>query len=547
MNERRDDREEFRRLEEMLRDRRVSRRDLMRGAAAGGLFLAGGSLLAACSTNSSSTTPSTSGGKSASGTPKSGGNLSVAILGGSDADTVDAHQEVTQPDSARVMTLYEGLVRLDLTGKVVNILADEMTPNPDATMWTIRVKDGVTFHNGKKLTSKDVQYTFERIADPKAPKAGATALAPLDIANIRIVDDRTLHVPMKTPFAAFPEAISAVYFFGIVPAGYDPKNPVGTGAFKLDSFTPGQQSVMSRYDGYWQTGLPYLDSVTIIDSFASDTAAYNALQGGQVQAFAYASLLLVPQVQSGGPIKALVSKPGQWTPFTMRVDTAPFSDPKVRQAFRLIVDRQQLIDQSLSGYGSVGNDVFSQWDPCYDPSLKRDQDVAQAMSLLSQAGQDGLTVELVTSDFAAGVVQAAQVFAQQAKGAGVTVNVRQVPAGVFYGDQYLSWPFAQDYWAYSPYLSQVAQGSLKTAPFNETHWDDPTYNNLYAQAQATTDDTKRCELIGEMQKIDYDQGGYIIASYNQGVDLLAENVQGFEPAATGIALGNFGFDHAWLS
>jgi peptide/nickel transport system substrate-binding protein len=545
VSDQRDQRNDDRWIEQLLRDRRVSRRDVLRGAAVGGMFLAGGSLLAACSSGSPSTNPS--GSASTSLTPKSGGNLAVAILGGSDADTVDAHSEVSQPDSSRVMTLYEGLVRLDLDGKLVNILAEEMTPNADATMWTIKVKSGVTFHNGKTLKAEDIQYTFQRIADPKAPKAGATALAPLDIANIKIVDDQTLQVPMKTPYASFPESISAVYFFGVVPIGYDPKKPVGTGAFKLDSFTPGQQSVMSKFSGYWQTGLPYLDSVTIIDSFGTDTAAFNALQGGQVQAFAYAPLSLVQQAQSGGPIKALVSKPGQWTPFTMRVDTAPFNDVRVRQAFRLIVDRKQLIAQSLSGYGSVGNDVFSQWDHCYDGSLKRDQDLGQAKSLLSQAGQAGLTVELVTSDFAAGVVQAAQVFAQQAKGAGVTVKVRQVPAGVFYGTQYLSWPFAQDYWAYSPYLSQVAQGSVKTAPFNETHWDDPTYNNLYAQAQATTDATKRCELINEMEKIDYDQGGYIIASYNQGVDLLAKNVEGFEPAATGIALGNFGFDHAWMS
>jgi peptide/nickel transport system substrate-binding protein len=252
-------------------------------------------------------------------------------------------------------------------------------------------------------------------------------------------------------------------------------------------------------------------------------------------------------VQGGGPIKALISLPGQWTPFTMRVDKAPFTDVKVRQAMRAIVDRKQLIDVSLDGFGAVGNDVFSQWDPCYDASQVRDQDLELAKSLLKQAGQEGLTVELMTADFAVGVPQAAQVFAQQAKGAGVTVNINKVPVGTFYGPNYLQWTFAQDFWGYSPYLSQVAQGSLTTSPFNETHWNDAQYVSLYKQANSTTDAAKRCQIVGEMQKIDFEQGGYIIAAYNKLLDLMSSRVHGFEPAGTGIVLGNADWAHAWMS
>jgi peptide/nickel transport system substrate-binding protein len=528
-----DDRKD--RKEKLLLGRPITRRRILQGSLISGAAVAGASLLPAMPR------------QAWADTPKKGGNLRVAILGGSNADTLDAHSEVTQPDSARVMSLYEGLVRIDPAGKLINVLAESMEANATATEWTIRLRKGVEFHNGKPLTAEDVTFTLRRIADPKAPMTGATALKQLDLAGIKILDDVTLKVPMKAPYAAFPEGISAVYFFGIVPTGYDPKKPVGTGPFKFESFTPGSQSVFSRFDNYWQPGKPYLDKLTIIDSFAGDTAAFNALQGGQVDVFAYAPLSLIAQVGQGSPLKALVSKPGQWTPFTMRVDQAPFDNPDVRMAFRLLVDRQQMINLSLSGYGQVANDVFSPWDPCFDPTLKRGRDLDQAKFLLKKAGQENLSVELVTSDFAAGVVQAAQVFAQQAQAAGVTVKVRQVTADVFYGDQYLKWPFAQDYWAYSPYLSQVAQGSLPTAPFNETHWNNEQYNKLYDQAQATVDLAKRCEIVQAMQKLDFEQGGYIIASYNQSVDLMASNVQGFVPAATGIALGNFGFADAWLA
>jgi peptide/nickel transport system substrate-binding protein len=519
-----------------------TRRDVVRTAIGTGAAFAAAPLLAACGGSSSS--PSTS----SAGKPKRGGNLRVGMLGGSSSDTLDAGRIVTEPDTIRAMALYSGLVRLSNSGKdVENDLAEEVTSSSDAKTWTIRLKQGLTFHNGKTVTADDVIFSLKRIVDPKSPGNGKSALEPMDATQLKAVDQRTVQLTMHIPYASFLEQIANIFNFPIIPVGYDPKNPVGTGPFKYQSFTPGQQTVFARHDGYHLSGLPYLDQLTIIDSFASDTAAFNALQGGQIDIFSTAPLNLAKQVQGGGQIKALISLPGQWTPFTMRVDKAPFTDVKVRQAMRAIVDRKQLIDVSLDGFGAVGNDVFSQWDPCYDASQVRDQDLELAKSLLKQAGQEGLTVELMTADFAVGVPQAAQVFAQQAKGAGVTVNINKVPVGTFYGPNYLQWTFAQDFWGYSPYLSQVAQGSLTTSPFNETHWNDAQYVSLYKQANSTTDAAKRCQIVGEMQKIDFEQGGYIIAAYNKLLDLMSSRVHGFEPAGTGIVLGNADWAHAWMS
>lgn len=520
-----------------------SRRDVLRGALAGGVILASGGLAAACggSSPSAPATPSAGGSR-----PRRGGNLRVGIVGGSTSDTLDAHKEVTQPDAIRIMALYNPLVRLNTKAQVVNDLAEEMTPNQDATIWTVKLKRGVTFHNGKDLTADDVIFTFRRIADPKAPLVGATGLAPVDLAGLKALDKITVQVPMKTPYASFPEQISAAYNFGIVPSGYNPSRPVGTGPFMYHSFTPGQQSVFVRNPHYFKPGLPHLDQVTIID-FSADTAAFNALQSGQVDVYSQATLSLADQIKGSNTLKALVSQPGQWTPFTMRVDTPPFNDVRVRQAFRLLIDRPQLINLSLAGFGAVGNDVFSQWDPCYARNLHREQDIPQAKFLLKQAGHANLTVQLVTADFAAGVLQAAQVFAQQAKAAGVTVDVKPVPVGTFYGPDYLHWPFAQDFWAYSPYLSQVAQGSLSNSPFNETHWSDPAYVALYNKANTTVDPAQRCKIIHQMQMTDFARGGYIIASYNKQVDLMNTRVNGFVPAGTGVPLGNASWEDAWLA
>jgi peptide/nickel transport system substrate-binding protein len=228
-------------------------------------------------------------------------------------------------------------------------------------------------------------------------------------------------------------------------------------------------------------------------------------------------------------MQLLQAKSGAWDPFTMRIDQKPFDDVRVRQAFRLIVDREEMIQQARGGFAWLGNDMYAPYDPGYPHDLpQRAQDLEQAKSLLRQAGYDNsLTIELVTSTaVGAADVAAAQVFAEQAKGAGVTVNVRNVDPSVFYGDQYLKWTFAQDFWATRNYLPQAAEGSIPTAPYNECHWRNPRWEALYTEAVRTVDDAKRNELVTEMETIEYNEGGYIIWSFNVSLDAHSNRLQG---------------------
>ena len=176
----------------------------------------------------------------------------------------------------------------------------------------------------------------------------------------------------------------------------------------------------------------------------------------------------------------------------MRVDTSPFDDPRVRQALRLIVDRQQMIDQTLSGFGEIGNDLYAPFDPAYAGKEfpQRQQDIEQAKSLLKAAGRSDLQVELFTGDDIGSVAPAAaSLFVQQAKLAGVEVKVTK--KNPFYGDDYLSYPFAQDFWNTRQYLPQVAVGSLPSGSFNETHFDDKTFQKLISDASRELDEAKR--------------------------------------------------------
>ena len=244
-------------------------------------------------------------------------------------------------------------------------------------------------------------------------------------------------------------------------------------------------------------------------------------------------------------MKVLDAHTGAWQPFTMRIDVKPFSDVRVRQAFRLIVDRQAMITQAYDGYGWVGNDMYAPFDPGTPTNLpQREQDLAQAKSLLKAAGYDNnLTVTLTTSDAVGGsAVAAAQVFAQQAKGAGVTVKVNKVDPSIFYGNQYLTWAFAQDFWYTRNYLAQTAQGTLPTAPFNETHWKNAAWLKIVQEAFKTTDKTKRDQLIGEAQTIEYNQGGLIIWAFNDQTDAYSAKLGGVVPDKGGEPISSFHFN-----
>jgi peptide/nickel transport system substrate-binding protein len=506
-------------------------------AVAGVMLLAS----AACSSGTAATD-----GAQAAGSPQAGGSLRVGIVGGSAKDSLDAHTPVTHPDEARVIQLYDTLATYDTDHQLEMALAEEITASEDATTWTVTLREGLKFSDGSPIRAEDVVFTFRRITDPADPKSGAAGLALLDRDRLEVTDARTVTFPFTKPLATFPDAV-AQYSNGIVPEDYDPAAPVGSGPFMLQSFDPGSQSTFVRNPHYWRDGQPYLDEITIIN-FPDDTARVNALLGGQVDAIDQLPLSQIEIIKANPNLRVLESETGSWIPFTMRIDQAPFDDPRVREAFRLIVDREEMVQQVLGGHGAVGNDMYGRFDPCYPDEIpQRTQDIGRAKELLAEAGQSDLTVELVTSPVAAGLVEAAQVFAEQAKAAGVTVHVRKVDPGEFYGDQYLQWTFAQDFWFTRDYLPQTAAGSVEGAPYNETHWSHPEWAALVEEASATVDEEARCDLIAQAQQIEYDLGGYIVWGFPNSVDAHTAAVQGLVPDKSGIPLTSFGFRNVWLN
>jgi peptide/nickel transport system substrate-binding protein len=517
-------------------DRRYTRREVLGASLLAGAGVALSSTLAACG---SGTSTSADASASASAGPKKGGSLRIGTVGGSSKETTDGQiGGETVPNVALTHQMYDSLLTWSNDYTLENLMAEEVSVNNDASVWTVRIKDGVEFHNGKTVTADDIIWSYKRIIDPKDPKTGAPGLSQLKASGMRKVDDRTVEFTLTKPNAVFNEALG-YYINCILPQDWNQQNPVGTGPFKLTDFKPGEQFKFVRNENYFGQ-VPWVDALTI-QEFADTTARVNALLSGAVDAISDLPSAQIKVVEGGGMNK-LDAKTGAWQPIYMNLQAKPFTDVRVRQAFKLIPDRSVMIEQAYAGYGSVGNDMFSPFDPGYPKDLaQRTQDLEQAKSLLKQAGfDDSLTVTLVTSDaVGAGVTAAAQVFAEMAKGAGVTVKTNKVDSAIIYGDRYLSWPFSQDFWYTHNYLTQVTSASLPTSPYNATHWADDNWLKIVKEAFRTSDETKRNELVGEAQKIQHDNDGLIIWAFNDQVDGYSPKLGGVVPDKGGVPLSGW--------
>jgi peptide/nickel transport system substrate-binding protein len=529
----------------------VDRRQFLTRAGTGALSSAAlASLLAACGGTSSgpsssgSSSVSTSGTTSAAGTPRKGGILKIGTLGTGSAESFDPNLANSPSDALRTYMVYDPLTRPAPGFKTEPGLVETWTPNSDATVWELKLREGVTWHDGKPLTADDLIYSLRRMGVPSA--IGSGAVAAVKLRDLKKKGQYIVEVPLLKPNGRLSDNFLFYNSAFILQDGFkDFSKPVGTGPFKVTSFTPGQNCVLEANRDYWDEGKPYLDGITVTD-IADDQARLNALQSGQIDICSPLTFALAKANQSNPAMKVLVAQGGPGQYIYMRCDAAPFSDVRVRQAMKLIADRNQMVQVALSGFGKIGNDIPGLDLGDYDKSLpQREQDIDRAKSLLKAAGQSGMKVTLQTSPVAAGVVDAATVFSQEAAKAGVTVNVKQVLPASYFSPKllYLKMPFAQDTWPAAS-LSSIYETILRSSSgANETHWKSPQADRLLTLAEGAVDPAKRQQLWSQVQEIQYNQGGNIIWASRLSADGLSPKVQGIEPGW----LYNDGDHRYWLA
>jgi peptide/nickel transport system substrate-binding protein len=506
----------------------LSRRTLFkRGAALGGVTL-GGSLLAACGGGSSDdgkkadTTKANADGGGAGGvsaknfydgqTPKKGGTLRYAMPGGSPADTMDP-----AAGTPSAQTFYYSYALYDRLWKttpgdyqIEPALLEEFEHNEKGDEWTLRLRDGLEFHNGKTVGPDDILASIARMLDPKLASGRAGQVEIVDLKASKKLDDRTLRIKLKKPQVTFAESMAQ--FVQILPEGFDPKKPVGTGPFKFKSFKPGEQAEFEAFENYY-LGRPHLDGL-VISNYASPVAVSNALQSGQVD-MGNVAYELTEVLKRNKDVHLQSYLTYGFGPIRMRCDAGPTSDPLVRQALRYAADREAMIKGAYFGQGKVANDLYAAQDPMYASALEQHTyDPEKAKSLLKQAGHEGLSIELNATNITTGLTAACTVYAQRAKAAGINVKVNKLEVPAFFGPSYPDYSFAIDYRSTAGYLQMAGLSDGPTSTGNIFRFKDAQFTKLYNEAIVQFDDAKRKELVFEMQKIQHEKGGMILWGYN---------------------------------
>ena len=536
----------------------LTRRGALTGAAQLGVALTGVGLLAGCGDSSS---PSSTGGTDAlpGGTPVRGGTFTVGVISGGQEENLFPGTAVGTPDFVRNYNLYNLLFYL---GKNISPLEPGLAlsaePNADATVWTFKLRDGVLWHDGKPFTADDVVYNFKALwSDPAANYASGFLTGLVDFNGVRKVDKLTVEVPLKSAAAEFPTIFS--YFdFPVVQNGATPastaKNPVGTGPFKYVSFTPGSESVFEANKDYWESGKPYVDKLVVKSSFTDNSSIFNALLSGKINLFPSLPLATARQQLTSKQVQILVSPVAAQTyMFAMRVDKGQFADNRVREAFKLLVDRQAIINGAWSGFGTVAYDLIAPGTQYYASNLKRTQDVEKAKSLFKAAGVLGDTFSLPTTNFLPGMVESATILAQQAAAAGVKVVVNKSSAATYFtpAGGFLTRDFGQEVnqpvgSLLAGYRSELTIGS----PYPDTHWGEQpggaAAEKLISDAIAATDSATAEKLWGQAQSQQFNQGGYLAWGNLPYIDAAAKNVRGLT-AGSGFSYNNWRLCDGWLA
>ncbi|MEV6168560.1 ABC transporter substrate-binding protein [Streptomyces sp. NPDC051954] len=487
-----------------------------------------------------------SGTGAGDGRPKQGGRLRAAFAGGGAGETLDPHLGNLFADAARAKALFDKLADYGADLSAQPRLAETWEPNKTLDRWQITLRKA-TFHDGKPVTAHDVLYSYRRIADPKQAFRAKASLEPIDLDASRATSETGIEFALKRPTAELPNILAAFGAY-IVPDGateFDEK-PIGSGPFRFVSFAPGRSAVFRRHDDYWE-GAPHLDELEIVVA-NEESARVNALLGGQVE-YAHELNPTTGRAHEGkGQIEIVRLRGSAMQGFAMKTDRAPFDDKRVRQAFFLIADRQELVNGALSGAGEIGNDLFGKGYEYYADGLpQREQDLDKARALLKQAGAEKLKVGLDTSAVAAGFTEAAGIFRDQAAKAGVTIDVRMGSKDTYWADILDSGVLCCYRSGAMPIEAHISQRLLTDSSTNATKWQHKDFDALYQQAQSTRDETERAAVYERMQRRLYSEGGFLIWGFGDWILGTAKSVKGVEKNAPANSLDWARFDRVWLA
>jgi peptide/nickel transport system substrate-binding protein len=487
---------------------------------------------------------------SASGTPRAGGDL--VMVRAADVTSLLPTAVTQNLDIWAQENIFDTLLVPTKDGKgVAPSLATDYKESGDHLSWTFHLRKDVKFSDGTPMTSKDVKWSLETASDPKTPFGFINA----PIKKIDAPDPYTVIVHTKQPWSPIP-ADMALFSNSVVPAGYGGKSaaefadhPVGTGPFKLDTWTKGQDLKLVKNPNYWQSGRPYLNSVDF-NVVPSDNTRALQVQGGQAQINEFPAYSSVKSLQKSPTVKVGLFGSSRVDYLTMNNKHAPFTDVHVRRAISYAIDRQALIKDVLYGNGTVANSYLTPALWGHDATLKGiSYDMTKAKQELAQSSTpNGFSTTITIPAGNADDSAMAQIIQNSLATLNIKVEIRQAdPSAVTTAEH--SGNFDMTFTYCTTDIIDPDEIIRFVADFNGgansiySQYDNPESSKMMDQAAQISDQEKRKALYDKVQEqYDADQPAAPLY-YTPSVYSWASNVHGF----TTLPTGNYTLSDTWLS
>jgi peptide/nickel transport system substrate-binding protein len=457
--------------------------------------------------------------------PKPGGRFRAGIGHGSTTDSLDPGTWENAFTFDLGYLLGDTLVGIDQKTAVVPNLAESFEPSDDAKSWVYKLRKGVTFHNGKSLTADDVVATFNFHRGENAKSAAKSVLAP--IADVKADGPDTVVFTLTSGSADFPY-ITSDYHLPIYPSKdgvIDWSGGIGTGPFILEKLDPGVRATFKRNPNYH--GKAYFDEVEVL-TILDVSARTNAFIAGDVEYIDRCDLKTLDLLKRNPDVEITNLTGFAHYVAPMNVTVAPFDDVDVRKALKFSINREEIVQKVLLGYGSPGNDnpIAPTIKFATDPQPRYAFDPDKAKFHLNKAGLSTLKVDFSASDAAfAGAVDAAVLMKESAAKCGIDINVINEPTDGYWDNVWMKKPWCMSYWGGRPTVDwMMSTAYAADAAWNDTFWKHPRFNELLLAARAETDESKRAAMYAEMQQILHDDGGIVVLMFNNYVSAVSRKV-----------------------
>ncbi|MES0157957.1 ABC transporter substrate-binding protein [Mesorhizobium sp. M0018] len=467
--------------------------------------------------------------------PVRGGIIKGGLKGGAATDSLDPATTAGSVMGNFGYCWGEYLVALAPDLGLENRLAEEVGSSKDAKIWTMKIRKGVEFHNGKTVTAEDVVATLERHSDAKS-KSGALGLL-TSIDTIKANGDEVV-VTLKDGNADFPYLMTDYHLIIQPNGGKDnPAAGISAGPYKVSVFEPGVRCGGERVANFWQSDkMGFADQVEIL-AINDSTAQIAALQAGQVHMVDKVEPKVAHLIKHSPNLKIEAASGPSYYCFNMFCNTPPFDNNDLRMALKLAIDREEMVDKILGGYGTVGNDfpINASYRLFPDDIPQREFDADKAKHYYRKSGHSGPILLRAAEAGFPGAVDAAQLYRQSCAKAGITLEVKRVPDDGYWSEVWNKQPFSNTYWSGRATQDQIySTGYLSTANWNDTRFHNEKFDKLLIEARAELDQDKRKNLYREMAVIVRDEGGLIVPMFAQDIEAISDKVGGYVGGRNGM-------------